>query len=705
MKHFATKCQQLKAISAYRLLIFSGLCSLLLAMAYSPLATKIEQVTSLRLLYALRGPIPPPDDIAIIALNSGVASRLELSSYSGNWPRTLHAELINKLQAADARLIVMDIAFKDRHNEEEDLALEQALSASNNVILFKYLKRHQVSTANGQLDIEQELPPLPRFGQHALASASFTLPKYPAQVYSTHLTSLLSEGPEATQPLIAYLALQSLEDQQHIWQTLQDPPALAINLMQRARQLIAHAHQLKSSRLTPSQKNILRVLQHTSALTINFYGYPKTITTWPLDYVLDLEPEAFRQKFQDKTVYIGFSDTVQTEQQDAYRTVFSDALGVDLSGVEISATVFSNLLGNHFIRSPTPATLLIITLLSLASGLLCYTCPPRWTLYLQLISVSLYLFLSLYLFNNHNLWLPIGLPAIALILANGLGLSRRFYINKKRIEHIQFTLSQFLPKDAATKFSQNVTALEQDRQLVHGVCLMTDIQGYTSLSEILEPDDLHQLMNIYYSELVSTVEEFGGFIGNLVGDGMLALWTGPRITPEMCQAALHASQEIQRRINNHPKLCHALPTCSAIHGGQFSLGNLGGQGHFEYSPVGDIINTASRVEHFNRNLGTAFLCTESIAKQLSLVESSEAIQLRPLGNFTFRNKALAMPLYGLAGNLGEQELSFFTKAVEKYEAGVLEEAEEIFERLSHDFEDEPSKYYLARLKEVRVPTE
>ena len=158
-----------------------------------------------------------------------------------------------------------------------------------------------------------------------------------------------------------------------------------------------------------------------------------------------------------------------------------------------------------------------------------------------------------------------------------------------------------------------------------------------------EPAELHQLMNEYYAVLVSVIEKHQGFIANFVGDAMLALWTGGEINESMCQKAYAAAIELQQRIADDPKLSQKLPTCVALHGGQFSLGNLGAKGHYEYSPVGDIINTVSRVEHFNRDLGTQFLCTEIIAKNLTLKNGMP--ELIAMGDHVFRNKTEPMTLY------------------------------------------------------------
>ena len=172
---------------------------------------------------------------------------------------------------------------------------------------------------------------------------------------------------------------------------------------------------------------------------------------------------------------------------------------------------------------------------------------------------------------------------------------------------------------------------------------MTDIKGYTALSETLPPVELHQLMNGYYKELITAVQNNGGTIGNIVGDSLMAMWTGPKIDTAMCQQAMQAVLDIQQAVTNNPKFATHLPTCSALHGGQFSLGNLGGQGHFEYSPVGDIINTVSRIEHFNRELGTEFLCSNIIQEHLT--QTSNRYEPLYLGRFSLRNKADLTAIY------------------------------------------------------------
>ena len=643
MRHFATIGHGLKVrhplwwiLTVCALMAFTGFC-------LSSYALTLEQKTGLRWLFLLRGPVKPPADVVIVALNSAAGEKLALPRRSSAWPRTVHAELINQLHNAGARLIVMDIAFKEARDETEDAALEQALAQTQNVVLFKYLRRHQIETGAGRADIEEEIPPLARFASHAIATGSFVLPKYPAEVSHAYLFTELSRGREATQPLQAFLALDPERSESSLTTDLPNP------------------------------------------LTINFYGPAETLRTIAIDAALRMSPAEARTTFANKVVYVGYSDNRQTEQQDAYRTVFSDRHGIDISGVEISATVFANLLQNNYLRSPAPAVIAFASLAFFVVTMLSHRLRLPFSIPTQVAAITIYAGGAYWLFSSHYFWVPLLHPILAMIGGNTAMWAWHHLQQKKREEEIRYTLTQYLPTEAAQKLSRNFNKLEQQRQLVQGVCLLTDIQGYTRLAETLPPNELHGLMNRYYAVLIKAVKDNGGFIGNLVGDGMLALWTASEITPTICKAALQTVNDIQQRLAQEPDLCDQLPTCFGLHGGQFSLGNLGHTGHFEYSPVGDMINTASRIEHLTRQLGTRILCSEPIAEHIQQ-------NMRFLGNFSLRNKAVPVALYS-PENLPSALLTEYKQAYEYFEKKQFSEALALFARLAAGHADGPSIYF------------
>ena len=690
MTYLATNSQQItpKNTSRYLCLLLAVACIALFSL--TPIAGYIEKRTSLPALFHWRGPIPAPEDAIIVGLNSSAAERMGLSRHSHNWPRTLYAQLLNKLTEANAKLVVFDVAFKAARTETEDSQLEAAIAQNGKVLLYTYLKRHQVALANGLVDIEQPVPPLPRFAQHALAVGHFTLPKTAHNISHTLLFAELGNGPQASQPLLAALALMPAYSQE-----------ANTNLNKHAQQLYQAA--LKNTP-TPNSfnnqthKRLLDLLSRKTPMIINYFGGAKTFKQMDIDQALALAPAEFTQAFQEKTVYIGYLETHQTEQQDAYSTVYTSNTGIDISGVEISATVFANILQNNDIRLLPPWACAIINLIFCLAGFgIAYSTLARH-LVIQSLLITAYFTASYYTFSQHYYAPPITIPLLALALGNLLQLQRQFYFNRKRLSHIRYALTQYLPQEAANALSKNINTLEKQHTLVHGVVLMTDIKGYTALSETLPPVELHQLMNGYYKELITAVQNNGGAIGNIVGDSLMAMWTGPKIDTAMCQQAMQAVLDIQQAVTNNPKFATHLPTCSALHGGQFSLGNLGGQGHFEYSPVGDIINTVSRIEHFNRELGTEFLCSNIIQEHLT--QTSNRYEPLYLGRFSLRNKADLTAIYTI-NSLQEKnwktpsnDTQIFLHAVQLFEQQDYDSALPIFNTLMHTALSGPCAYYI-----------
>lgn len=205
-------------------------------------------------------------------------------------------------------------------------------------------------------------------------------------------------------------------------------------------------------------------------------------------------------------------------------------------------------------------------------------------------------------------------------------------------------------------------------------------------------------MNRYYAVLIDEVRAQGGVVANIVGDSLLAIWAGPALNAELCRRACTTALNISRQIDSLDEFCAQLPTCFAVHGGSFSLGNLGATGHFEYSPVGDIINTTARIEKYNRKLGTRHLASDVVVKHLATPD--ELITTQQLGTFSLHNKEQALDVW----QFGPSDKGFtlnnsvyrrsFKQALGALQDGDTQHACKLFSQLAHRFpEDGPSRYY------------
>jgi adenylate cyclase len=169
-----------------------------------------------------------------------------------------------------------------------------------------------------------------------------------------------------------------------------------------------------------------------------------------------------------------------------------------------------------------------------------------------------------------------------------------------------------------------------------------------------------------------------------------------------CEAALEILASLDR-FNDPASGRPALATRFGLHCGDIMIGSVGASHHYEYRAVGDIVNTASRLQSLNKTLGTRLLASADT------VEGLGALLTRPLGSFRLAGKATALrvvELRGLRAGASDAELALcerFAHALACHDARQWREASDRFAQiLEHSGDDGPSRFYLARCSELQA---
>ncbi len=210
---------------------------------------------------------------------------------------------------------------------------------------------------------------------------------------------------------------------------------------------------------------------------------------------------------------------------------------------------------------------------------------------------------------------PVGLvaPAGALFAAGWQYLD--VVRDKRRLAR---SLGLFVPPHVVEQLVRKPGAFESTRESLDCSCLVTDAADYTTLSETLQSEQLAALLNQYFEALFRPVLDLGGYVSDVIGDSMLALWpdrgSGRQGRLRVCEACLDAVEAVERfnRISPIAKL----PTRFGVHFGPVTLGMVGALTHYEYRAVGDTVNTANRVQGLNKRLGTRVLASEAAVEGL-----------------------------------------------------------------------------------------
>jgi adenylate cyclase len=208
---------------------------------------------------------------------------------------------------------------------------------------------------------------------------------------------------------------------------------------------------------------------------LNLYGPAGTIHAITYDQVLALSPEATSSLLGGRAVFVGFAETLQTEQVEHFATAFSSGESADLSGVEIAATAFSNLLQDRSIRElPLRYWLLLTFLAGLLSYLVCAQWRNRVALAAMAVAISGYVWAALYLFADHAMWIPVVMPLLVAAPAGTLtAFSLKYWTVHKQRAQLRHAFAYFVPAEVVR------TQCRADRRFaaVAGMCLRGDRCG------------------------------------------------------------------------------------------------------------------------------------------------------------------------------------------------------------------------------------
>ena len=207
-------------------------------------------------------------------------------------------------------------------------------------------------------------------------------------------------------------------------------------------------------------------------------------------------------------------------------------------------------------------------------------------------------------------------------------------------------LTRFLPQPVAERMLRLGPASLAPVQREVTV-LFSDIRGFTTMSEGLEPRAVLALLDDYFGRMAQIVKGHDGVVGKFLGDGMLAFWGVPDRAPDHALRAVRAATDMQRGLVELNRLRAkdgepAIKIGIGIHTGTVAAGTLGGALQSEYTVIGDAVNVASRIEGLTKDHAVDILISDATWAQLD-----GAVPGRRLAEETIRGRKEPVVLYTL----------------------------------------------------------
>jgi adenylate cyclase len=439
-----------------------------------------------------------------------------------------------------------------------------------------------------------------------------------------------------------------------------------------------------------------------------YTGPPGTFRMFPL-----LEIFAFWENnlkklapFKDKVVVVGDSWTMI---HDEHPTPFGM-----MPGPEIHLNAINALLHRAFLQElPAWTGYLLMALAVVAAWLLTVLVKKIWLRAVAFaLFVAAYLYSVLLIYNHADTILLAFPPALAFGVAGFVSFVYDFTNETLEKLRIRRTLEAYVSKDVVREVLDNpesyLSKLGGERESV--ALIVTDLRGFTTMSEEMDSHQLVAQLNEYLSVMVDDIFSRRGSIDKFIGDAILAVWghvktEGPAQDVTLAIEAALLMQESLRRLNADwtTRGLRNFEMGCGINFGEVIFGNIGSSKKMEPTVIGDAVNATSRLEGLTKDYGRTLLVGEAAADLVG-----DIFRLQFVDKVTMKGKTKALRIYSIVSRKDaaiEPQMAAYLEAYElahvSYSAGHFQEALSAFEKcVQHAPDDALLQVYIERCKEL-----
>jgi adenylate cyclase len=263
------------------------------------------------------------------------------------------------------------------------------------------------------------------------------------------------------------------------------------------------------------------------------------------------------------------------------------------------------------------------------------------------------------------------------------------------------SLERYVPPEVARRLVTGGKAAAigvEERRLS---IFVSDIEGFTGITETLEANRLVEELNIYFDDMTKAVRDREGTIDKFMGDGILAFFNAPEDVPDhaalSCRAALESVAMTEDAVAS--RIADGRPVFRIRIGlavGEVLVGNVGSSDRFGYTVIGDTVNVAARLEGINKAYGTRIIASDELR-----AEAGDGFEWRSLDRVAVAGRAGGLPISELLGLDGEVDANRLTRrdryeiALDAYFAGDFEAASGGFAELAAEHPDDKAAVAMA----------
>jgi len=695
-----------------------------------PYFLSILELKTLDARFLSRGKIPTSNQVVLVTIDEKSLDEL------GRWPwtRVRMAQVLDALVKAEVKVVGFDIVWaepdensqlkvlteikqkltelkvanpnleryiaKALQEADSDRILADSLARSQRAVLGYFFHFSPRESSGGQEGPAKEMPPLTSFNLVKFTSEEAArVPVFEA-VHAEVNIPVISQAAEGA----GYFNIFPDPDGTVRWAPLvikyQDRfySSLSLAVLQKFQDNSPLA--LRIAEYGVDQVRLGKVsipANEEGRLLINYRGPQKTFPHYSAtDVIHGRVPE---KAFQGKIALVG---ATAIGIYDMRVTPFEHVY----PGLEIHANVIDSILQNQFLYRPNWATLvdiLVIAVVGLILGGLLPRFKAHWG---ALVGGALFLSvlaLGQYLFETQGVWMNLTYPSLNLVFIY-LGVTGyRYMTEEKEKKRIRGAFQYYLTASVVEEMLRNPDKLKLGGEKKDLTVLFSDIRGFTSISERMTPDGLVKFLNEYLTKMTDVVFKYDGLLDKYIGDAVMAVWGAPLDQPDHARRACLTALDMLDELHRLQKKWSAegLPVLNigiGVNAGPMVVGNMGSDRRFNYTVMGDSVNTGSRLEGLNKVYGTNI-----IVSQTTLEKVQEEFIARELDLVRVKGKGQPVKIFELlslvkTASTDQRALADgFHAALAEYRKRNWDKALEAFQKVLAQFpHDGPAKLYLER---------
>jgi len=359
-------------------------------------------------------------------------------------------------------------------------------------------------------------------------------------------------------------------------------------------------------------------------------------------------------------------------------------VGAAYPGVEIHANLIAGMLDGVVKHKPPyilgADVMLVLIVGAVMAFLLPMLSPLRATI-VGIIVLLLLLSVNFSFWHVSNVVLPLANGMIAVVLLYAMNMSWGYFVESRTKRQLTGLFGQYVPPELVEEMSRDPENYSMAGRKAELTVLFSDIRGFTTISEGLEPNELATLMNQYLGAMTLIVRKHRGTLDKYIGDAIMAFWGAPVDDPEHAKNAVLTGLEMHVALHelNKDLVARGWPELKigvGVNSGPMTVGDMGSPVRQSYTVMGDAVNLGSRLEGITKQYGVGMIVGEGTRELVK-----KEFVFRELDRVRVKGKADPVGIYEPVGEEGKvaqedmDEIKLWNQALRAYRGQDWDKAE------------------------------